>query len=146
MKNFNLFLAFLVCSSVAFASASKETTPVAAALTEVATPATSTEDKAPVVTTDAPKASMFDTVTGYAKAPFVKGNDLLNTVNAKALELEKAAASKVADYTPTVISTSTSTVVDFIVNNQVTLVLAAAATYGAYVYATSNSADKKSKN
>ena len=132
MKNFNLFLAFLVCSSVALVAAPAVTTPVAAASTE----APKTEVK----------ASMFDTVKKGVQYPFVKGNDLLNTVNAELLKLEKAAASKVADYTPTVVSTSTSTVVDFIVNNQVTLVLAAAATYGAYVYATSNSADKKSKN
>ncbi len=125
MKNFNLFLAFLVCSSVAFAS------------TEVTTPAT---------TTEAPKASMFDTLKNGIKAPFVQGNDLLNTVNAKVLELEKKAASKVAEYTPKTLSTTTSTVVDIIANNQVTLVLVVAATYGIYAYATSNSADKKSKN
>jgi hypothetical protein len=135
MKNFNLFLAFLVCSSVAFAAT--PVVPAAAASKEVVAPATATE---------APKASMFETVTGYVKAPFTKAQDLLNAVNAKTLELEKAAASKVAANTPAAVSTTTSTVVNFIANNQVTLVLAAAATYGLYAYATSNSADKKSKN
>ncbi len=184
MKNFNLFLAFVVCSSVVIAtaevtapvatttevtaSAAEVTAPVATT-TEVTAPAvevtapaatTTTEVTAPAVevtapaattTTEvaAPAASKFDTFKNGVKYPFTQANKALTYLNEKVLAFEKEAASNVSANTPAVpavVSTTTSTVVEFIAKNQVSLVLAAVATYGVYAYVTSNSSDEESKN
>ena len=166
MKNFNLFLAFVVCSSVVIATAEvtapvATTTEVTASAAEVTAPvATTTEVTAPAVevtapaattTTEvaAPAASKFDTFKNGVKYPFTQANKALTYLNEKVLAFEKEAASNVSANTPAVpavVSTTTSTVVEFIAKNQVSLVLAAVATYGVYAYVTSNSSDEESKN
>ena len=166
MKNFNLFLAFVVCSSVVIATAEvtapvATTTEVTASAAEVTAPvATTTEVTAPAVEVTAPAAttttevaapagSKFDTFKNGVKYPFTQANKALTYLNEKVLAFEKEAASNVSANTPAVpavVSTTTSTVVEFIAKNKVSLVLAAVATYGVYAYVTSNSSDEESKN